>query len=161
MPRMEYRPIPSFPGYYAGEDGVIYSTRRSASGALKRMKSSESHHGYRRINLHLDGVQVKVKVSRLVCEAFYGPCPSGKECSHLNGVNGDDRPTNLRWETRLENMRRRAQHPPKDYNLLAVRYIDRAIAHVPKVRGIDEARKQAIADLLHGLGSELRSASPD
>jgi hypothetical protein len=41
---------------------------------------------------------------RLVLEAFVGPCPPGMECAHNNNIRNDNRPDNLRWATRQENM---------------------------------------------------------
>lgn len=42
-------------------------------------------------------------IHHLVLEAFVGPCPDGMECCHNNGDRGDNRPSNLRWDTRLGN----------------------------------------------------------
>lgn len=38
-------------------------------------------------------------VHRLVLEAFVGPCPPGMEACHWNGIPGDNRLHNLRWDT--------------------------------------------------------------
>lgn len=42
-------------------------------------------------------------VHRLICEAFHGPCPAGKEVDHRNRIRDDNRPENLHWVTRSEN----------------------------------------------------------
>lgn len=44
-------------------------------------------------------------VHRLVAEAHIGPCPPGKECCHNNGIPGDNRVENLRWDTRASNIK--------------------------------------------------------
>lgn len=46
----------------------------------------------------------------LVLEAFVGPRPRGHDASHLNGNKLDNRPENLVWETRSDNIRRKLQH---------------------------------------------------
>jgi hypothetical protein len=49
-------------------------------------------------------------IHRLVIEAFVGPQPPGMECCHLNGDASDNRPENLRWGTRSDNMRDKVLH---------------------------------------------------
>jgi hypothetical protein len=49
-------------------------------------------------------------VHRLVAEAFLGPCPSGMECCHNNGVAADNRLLNLRYDTHKSNIDDRARH---------------------------------------------------
>ena len=45
------------------------------------------------------------KVHRLVCEAFYGPAPEGKNVViHENENALDNRPENIRWGTQKENL---------------------------------------------------------
>lgn len=46
-----------------------------------------------------------VKVHRLVCEAFHGPAPEGKNVViHINENPHDTRPQNLKWGTQKENL---------------------------------------------------------
>lgn len=45
-----------------------------------------------------------LKVHRLVCEAFHGPCPPGMEVLHDDEDGLNNRPENLRWGTRKENL---------------------------------------------------------
>lgn len=45
------------------------------------------------------------KVSRMVCEAFHGPPPSGKPiCMHVDEDPRNNRPENLKWATQKENL---------------------------------------------------------
>src|SRR4051812_29378898 len=46
------KPIPSAPGYLAGDDESIWSTRR---GPLHRLKTRKDKDGYLRVNLSIDG----------------------------------------------------------------------------------------------------------
>jgi hypothetical protein len=55
------------------------------------------------VRLSRDGHPRTRKVSRLVLEAFAGPCPPGKECCHGPCGQLDDRLANLRWGTKKEN----------------------------------------------------------
>lgn len=71
---------------------TLGTVARSSSGAVRV---------YRNIYNRKLG---NLKVHRLVCEAFHGPCPTGLETLHLdeNGLN--NRPENLRWGTHKENL---------------------------------------------------------
>lgn len=45
------------------------------------------------------------KVARLVCEAFHGPAPEGKNnCLHKDEDASNNRPNNLKWGTQKENL---------------------------------------------------------
>jgi hypothetical protein len=64
-------------------------------------------HGYQTVELTSGH---RVSVHRLVLEAFVGPCPDGLECCHGVGGPSDNRLSNLRWDTRSENMYDRCRH---------------------------------------------------
>lgn len=45
------------------------------------------------------------KVARLVCEAFFGIPPKGKNvCMHLDENSRNNRPSNLKWGTQKDNL---------------------------------------------------------
>lgn len=45
------------------------------------------------------------KVHRLVCEAFNGPPPEGKDvCMHIDEDYSNNKPSNLSWGTQKENL---------------------------------------------------------
>jgi len=57
------------------------------------------------------GVRLTKKVHRLVCEAFHGPQPEGKQCvAHRDGDVENNRPQNVYWATYLENAADRDRH---------------------------------------------------
>src|SRR5699024_12714710 len=86
------KPIPSLPGYFAGEDGTIYSAWEGVGwnsrigGKLKPRKATTTPDGRSQVNPNR-----KVKrVSRLVLEAFVGTCPPRIEAGNFPYSN----PTN-------------------------------------------------------------------
>jgi hypothetical protein len=110
----ELKPIPSFPGYYAGNDGSIYSTifsnRWNKEGHYRKLSPGKQKNGYLKLVLIRNDDKINVMVHTLICEAFHGPRPEGTDCSHKDDDKNNNRPTNLCWETPLENQRRRHEN---------------------------------------------------
>lgn len=104
---MIFRAIPSYPDYVASSDGDVISLKR---GRRLKMRTQVNADGYKRCNVSMNGVVEKVSIHILVCEAFHGPCPPGKQCRHLNGSRQDNRQGNLRWGTPAENASDRSSH---------------------------------------------------
>jgi hypothetical protein len=51
------------------------------------------------------------RVHALILNAFYGPCPPGQECRHLNGNPSDNRwPENIKWDTHEKNVKDQIEH---------------------------------------------------
>jgi predicted XRE-type DNA-binding protein len=98
--------IPSCPGYLASEDGNVFSLY------FKRPLQEEivTKSGYHRVQVRINGKVHHRYVHRLICEAFNGTCPSGKQCSHLDGNRSNNKPENLLWETPKENTNRKRKH---------------------------------------------------
>lgn len=94
------KPIPGFDGYYACEDGSIWSIK---GGRLKILKSSLDGNGYYHVSLYNNGKSKNVLVHKAVLIAFYGfpsedlQCLHGPEGKHNNSLG------NLRWGTYREN----------------------------------------------------------
>ncbi len=61
--------------------------------------------GYVAVTLQEDRVSVGRLVHRLVAEAFHGPIPAGQEVNHIDGVKTNNRPSNLEYVTRQQNIR--------------------------------------------------------
>jgi hypothetical protein len=91
-------------GYYADENGEIYSDR---SGSLRRL-SARLHKGYLHVQVRLGSgrkTQVKRPVHQIVLAAFTGPRPSmAHEGRHLDGNQMNNLPGNLDWGTRADNV---------------------------------------------------------
>jgi hypothetical protein len=107
--------IPEHPGYQVSSDGRIRSVDRVVTYAASRGRS-----GYARVlkgrvlkpyKMPAGHLQVVLGrgfnrlVHRMVALTFIGPCPEGEEVLHINGVPDDNRPSNLKYGTRSENMK--------------------------------------------------------
>ena len=104
------RPITDFPGYFAGDDGAIYSTlvRHSAHkqpSSPHKLKSWRLWDGYQRVALRRDGRSFHRLVHCLVCEAFHGKRPPRMDACHGPGGRQDNTPANLSWGSRSKNMK--------------------------------------------------------
>ena len=113
---MMWKPIPGFEGYYEVSDvGAVRSVDRVLSSGRPRrgkvLSLKASKHGHRCVRLCRDGVQTWHWVHRLVLLTFKGPPPHlGMEGAHNNGVPGDNRLGNLRWDTPKGNAADRKIH---------------------------------------------------
>lgn len=114
----QYRLIEGHPSHRVGSDGSIWSclekvrsTKQKGfvfalSSKWRRMKPGVNPDGYRSVKI----AGKRIKVSKLVLEAFYGPRPDGMECRHLNNRRDDDRASNLAWGTHKENIADKKRH---------------------------------------------------
>jgi HNH endonuclease/NUMOD4 motif-containing protein len=75
---------------------------RQTNRVLKRLFDT---HGYVRVALCANGVGRWKLVHILVCEAFLGPCPDGKEVNHKNGRREDAGLNNLEYISHSDNLR--------------------------------------------------------
>lgn len=102
---VEFRNIPGFPRYLAGNDGTIWSEKR------KLLLRTRFHRRYPTLTIRReDGRWITVNVHVLVALAFHGPKPEGYECRHLNGDRNDNRPENLSWGTHKQNAEDAIRH---------------------------------------------------
>ncbi len=105
------RPIPGFPGYFVTDAGQIWSEprrdnlgRRVTGGRWLTLGTRKN--GYSRVHLRRNGRDVNKYVHHLVLEAFVGPRPKGMEACHFpDQTRTNNHLSNLRWDTRSENMR--------------------------------------------------------
>jgi hypothetical protein len=96
----EWVDIPGYPGYAVTATGEI-------RGPRKILKQMSTDLGHRFVSA---GYGKSLWVHHAVLFAFVGPRPEGQECRHLDGNPANNSLDNLRWGTRLENMRDKATH---------------------------------------------------
>lgn len=100
---VEWRSVPSRPGYMVSSLGQVWSPR---SGRIIRgIEAGQLK--YLCIDFWKEGREY---VHRMVCEAFHGPALKGMEVRHLDGDNRNNKPSNLAWGTRAENHADKARH---------------------------------------------------
>ena len=96
------KPIPDFPGYYAGDDGSVYSTRQGSP----RVLATRLHKGYLHVNVRYGlgrDTCAKMPVHQLICAAFHGHRPTQSHVAAF--LDGDPRnvaAVNLQWWTRSD-----------------------------------------------------------
>lgn len=100
----EWRPIPDSRGYEVSDLGRVRRGDRILRGCTYST-------GYVMHVIYLnDGSKWRVAEHVLVCELFHGSRPEGFECCHINGAKTDNRAANLRWGSRVDNMRDQFLH---------------------------------------------------
>lgn len=106
-----WRDITGYEGFYQVSNfGRVKSLVRKKSLVEIILKpQKQGNHLY--ISLRKWGpLALKAYVHRLVLETFVGPCPKGMECCHNDGNGSNNKIENLRWDTRLANIRDKAKH---------------------------------------------------
>lgn len=112
----EWRWVPGYEGAYEVSDqGRVRSYKRvgppyGVADEPQRVLETSPRRGYPSVQLARNGDSRSVTVHKLVLLAFVGEPPEGYEGSHINGDQTDNRLSNLAWETRSENHRRKADH---------------------------------------------------
>ncbi len=117
-----WRDVPTHKGLYRISDwGRVKSLSRfylrSGTRGVKAwikgrlLRTRPGPEGYHLAALYdQDGVRTNPGVHRLVLLAFFGPCPDGMECRHLNGDPSNNYLDNLAWGTPLEQAADRVRH---------------------------------------------------
>lgn len=122
---VEYRPIPGFPAYRAGDDGSIWS-RYCREGIrwvlgddwteLKPTLRGEGvwqgvfRKGRYCVTLCRDGKHYERTIHRVILETFVGPRPRGMEACHRDDDRDNNRLSNLRWDTHRNNIADRGKN---------------------------------------------------
>jgi HNH endonuclease len=96
------RKVPTLDHVYASSDGIIYSDKPSNRWGreARALTPGDNGRGYLRV-MCAGRLQC---VHRLVALAFLGPVPAGKEVNHKDGDKLNNRPDNLEYVTRSQNM---------------------------------------------------------
>ena len=139
----EWRPVVGFEGLYEASSegrvrGLSRAVQRSNGGTAwirgRVLSPRPQKSGHLLAWLRKDGKTHAVNVHRLVALAFLGPCPSGMECCHNNGIPCDNRVSNLRWDTRSSNIKQS--------------YFDGRTPTLPGFKGLEHPSSCLTADLV-------------
>lgn len=148
---MEYRSIPGFPAYRAGDDGSIWSRYRNkwGWGEWRRLKpGTNNRYGRQIVSLAKDGTQHSKYVHSLVLEAFVGPRPEGYEALHRDGNASNNTLANLRWGTKEENDADMRTHGRKKGVRHHAAVLSDDLVRTIRVRVANGETHQAVADSL-------------
>jgi hypothetical protein len=102
----EWRPVVGFEGYYSVSSSGRVRSDRSYNNTTwpGRIKNTFiDRGGYPCVSIFKKRNKKSVRVHKLVADAFIGPCPSGLETNHKNGVKLDNHRGNLEYITRSAN----------------------------------------------------------
>lgn len=99
--------IPGAPGYWADEEGAIWSSKR---GSLRKLKLCANIHGYLQFETVLNGKRMTARVHALVALTYHGPRPKDLVVRHRDGNQTNNAPINLAYGTPSENQRDRRLH---------------------------------------------------
>lgn len=100
-----WRSIPGFSRYEASTDGRLRTLNYKRSGCVRVISPAIGIDGYPQTMLLCDDGKYKsMKVHKFVCLAFLGPRSEGQEVNHKDGNKTNNRPDNLEYCTRSENM---------------------------------------------------------
>jgi hypothetical protein len=96
----EFRDIPGFPGLKATSFGRIIGKKGKEIGSTAKT--------YVTITTNIGSVCKSYGRGNLILRAFVGePPPDKSECDHIDRNKHNDRPENLRWADRAEQMQNR------------------------------------------------------
>jgi hypothetical protein len=114
---VEWRAIPGYEGLYeVSSGGEVRSLERlSIRGVRVKPRvmrlQPNPRGGHLQVDLHdQEGKRRMAKVHQLVMLAFVGPCPSGHEVLHGDGIPANNRLSNLSYGTKSQNRFDRVRH---------------------------------------------------
>lgn len=97
MTKELWKPVKDFPFHRVSNLGRVESRIGARPKILAGMITKQ---GYRIVAL---AENKKIRIHRLILEAFIGPCPPRHAANHKNGRKADNRLENLEWITPSEN----------------------------------------------------------
>lgn len=103
------RPVAGLPGYTVTAIGTVFSHVKR--GRPRKLSTQPHHHGHARVQLRVDGKPRSFFVHVLVALVWIGPPPfEGALVLHRDGCASNNRSTNLRYGTQLENLADMREH---------------------------------------------------
>jgi hypothetical protein len=116
IPAEVWRAVPGYEGLYqASNFGRLRSRwvrgHRKLCDEWTILRGIKKRYGYIHHGLRDQQGNCRSRgAHRIVYEAFAGIPPDGIDCRHLDGNSGNNHLSNLRWSTRVENIRDRTLH---------------------------------------------------
>lgn len=111
---VEYRSVPGWVSYRVGDDGSVWSCHKNKHGPpapWRMLKATADKHGYLYVDLKSKGHRERKYIHTLVLEVFVGPRPEKADgCHDPDPTPTNNRLNNLKWGTRLENVRDAIRH---------------------------------------------------
>lgn len=97
---MAIKEIEGFPGYYASDNGNVFS--------IRMLTPYDNMNGYKKVRL-VDkyGNRKADYVHRIVLNTFKGNIPKGKEGHHKDANPGNNKLNNLEIVTQMQNLEKR------------------------------------------------------
>ena len=146
-----YKTIDEFPYHRIGDDGSVWSLRRSNANRVGddyiRLKGccGKSTGGYiKYCILDKDDRARSVAGHTLVLTAFFGSPQAGQQGCHANGVRNDNRLSNLRWDTAKANQQDAVRHGTKPHGSkhYNAKLTEDQVIEIRKLRKESVARKE-------------------
>lgn len=103
-----WKPVVGFEGLYEvsnlGNVASLFDNYQRRRAIPLMLRQSTDAGGYLYVNVYKNKIAKKIKVHRLVAQAFI-PNPENKKCvNHFNAIRTDNRVENLEWVTHKENV---------------------------------------------------------
>ena len=109
-----WKPVPGFDGYEVSDIGRVRSYRipgcsgRSVMARILELSVGPTGHIY--AGFRKNGVTINGQLGNWMLLAFVGPPADNQECLHADDNPKNNKLSNLRWGTRLENVRDRLRN---------------------------------------------------
>ncbi len=155
---VRFRLIAELDGYAVGDDGSVWSciNNKLTPGEWSRVAIYRRTYGgrYCVVSLRRDrgaGKVVARYVHRLVLLAFVGPCPKGQLCLHGDRDTANNRLTNIRWGTPVQNAADKVRHNTVLRGEAHPNAIltDEQVSEIQSLHGMGGWTEQALADKFH------------
>ena len=165
-----WRPVVGFPDQYLVSDAgrvkrlAVQFVRKNGwkynlPEKIRTPGTLPSGHKYILLRKYGSGISKPRLVHHLVLEAFVGLCPPGMECCHNNGDPTDNRLSNLRWDTHLNNEKDKRGHGTRPHGSKHWRAI-LTEEDVRKMRSMYQSGKYSKIALARLFGTSIWNVYP-